>query len=115
MKRKPLKIIKKSPKAPEVEKKVLFVEEWSTPKMPLKAFMHDAYEQKGEEVETVENEEVAPKEEEETFVLLDGPEAKIVADEDIPEDITIVTETETEEMKIVLDVRYLLIELKCTI
>merc|ERR1712154_673403 len=53
--------------------------------------------------EKVEKTEFVPKEVEETFMLLDGPENKIVAADDIPEDLTLITETETEEMKIVLD------------
>ena len=105
MKRSPLRIVKKHK---PIEKQVLFVEEYSTPKkLKLKAFMSDAFEQKGEEIEKVEEQEIAPKVEEETFMLLEGPESKIVATSDIPEDLTLMTETEMEQINVILDVKIL--------
>ena len=82
------------------------MEEWSTPKgFNLKAFMNDTYEhQVEEEDEVVLEPDFAAKIEEETFMLLDGPENRIVSTDEIPEEINLVTETETEEMKIILDV-----------
>ena len=106
IRRQPLKIIKQEEK---VEKKVLFVEEWNTPKeFNLKAFMTDTYEHKAEEDdEVVLQPEFASDFEEETFILVDGPESKIVSMNEIPEDMNLVSETETEEIKIVLDVKLL--------
>jgi len=102
MKRNPLKIVKKK-SIPE--QKMLFVDEYSTskPVVNLKAFMSDSFEQKGEKMEKVENQEISPKVEEEVFMLLDGPESKIVSTEDIPEDINVETEIVPEEMQIILD------------
>ena len=106
IRRRPLKIIKQEE---EVEKKVLFVEEWSTPKeFNLKAFMTDTYEHeaKGDD-EVVLQPEFAAHFEEETFMLVDGPESKIVSMNEIPEDMNLVSETEMQEIKIVLDVKLL--------
>ena len=106
IRRQPLKIIKQEEK---VGKKVLFVEEWNTPKeFNLKAFMTDTYEHKTEEGdEVVLQPELASHFEEETFILVDGPESKIVSMNEIPEYMNLVSEAETEEIKIVLDVKLL--------
>ena len=89
-----------------IEEKILFVEEFKEPKkINLKAFMNDSYEQKGNgEDEIVREYEFSPEIEVEAFILLDGPENKIVPTDEIPEDITLTTETEAEEIKIILDV-----------
>ena len=68
------------------------MEEWNAPKrFNLKTFMNDTYEHQAEEEnELVLEPEFAAKIEEEIFILLDGPENRIVSTNEIPEDINLV-------------------------
>ena len=108
IRRQSLKIIKQEEKE---EEKVLFVKECNTPKeFDLKAFMTDTYEHKAEgDDESVLQPEFADHFEEETFMLVDGPESKIVSMNKIPEDMNLVSEVEMEPIKIVLDVKLIFI------
>ena len=85
------------------------MEEWNTPKeFNLKAFMTDTCEHKAEEDdEVVLQPEFAAHFEEETFMFVDGPQSKIISINEIPEDMNLVSETETGDIKIVLDVKLL--------